>query len=237
MSGFVTFEAEVVVKTPLSFFRGELFNSDGIYIHGIGISFLLGVVIVVSIVEEREERVVSSFFNFVGPFLNMFEVKSLLVPFLHGSQDGVHGVDSSHELGGDSSGKEVDQDILISDSTRGGVVLEFGNVVKDIYFVINFCGGQPCYGLLSCVFEDEWVIEFFEEVSPGSKAQRVVGEGCFGFSEGPEPGWSFFHKRKGECNLLVIVVIDILVHKEVELGIIDPGSCFLWVSIESWRLS
>ena len=97
----------------------------------------------------------SLFCDLVGSFPDLLEVYGLLVPFLHGGWDNVHGVNSSHKLGGDSSGKEVDQDILISDSTRGGIVLEFGNVVKDIYFVINFCGGQPCYGLLSCVFEDE----------------------------------------------------------------------------------
>ena len=50
---------------------------------------------------------------------------SLLVPFLHGGWDNVHGVNSSHKLGGDSSGKEVDQDILISDSTEGSIVFEF----------------------------------------------------------------------------------------------------------------
>ena len=55
----------------------------------------------------------------------MFEVESLLVPFFHGGWDSVHGVDPPHELGGDSSGEEVDQDVLISDSTEGGVVFEF----------------------------------------------------------------------------------------------------------------
>ena len=64
-----------------------------------------------------------------------------MVPFLHGGWDDVHGVNPSHELGGDSSGKEIDQDVLISDSTEGGVVFEFRDVVKDVSFIIDFGGG------------------------------------------------------------------------------------------------
>ena len=121
----MTFEAKVVVKTSLPFFGGEFFNSDGVYIHGIGVSFFLGVIVVVSVVLEREEWVVPSLGGFVGSFPDLFEVEGLLVPFFHGGWDSVHGVDPSHKLGRDSSGKEVDQDVLISDSTKGGVVLEF----------------------------------------------------------------------------------------------------------------
>ena len=88
-------------------------------------------------------------------FPNFLEVESLLVPFFHGGRDSVHGVDSSHELGGDSSGKEVDQDVLIGDSTKGSIVFEFGDIVKDVNLVIDFGSGQPCYGLFSGVFKDE----------------------------------------------------------------------------------
>ena len=77
------------------------------------------------IVLERVEWVVPSFSNFICSFPDLFEVECLLVPFFHGGWDGVHGVDPPHKLGGNSSGKEVDQNVLISDSTEGGVVLEF----------------------------------------------------------------------------------------------------------------
>ena len=90
MSRFVTFEAEVVFKTPLPFFWGEFFNSDGIYIHGVGVSFLLGVVVIVLVILKREKWVVSSLGNFVGPFSDMFEVEYLLVPLFHGGGDCVH---------------------------------------------------------------------------------------------------------------------------------------------------
>ena len=155
MSGFVAFEAKVVLETPLSFFRGEFFDSDGINIHGIGISFLLGMVVVVSIILERNEWVVPSFGNFVGPFPDLFEMEGLLVPFFHGGWYDVHGIDPSHKLGRDSSGEEIDQDVLISDSTEGGVVFEFRDVVEDVNFVVDFGGGQPSYGLFSGIFEDE----------------------------------------------------------------------------------
>ena len=155
MSGFVTFEAKVVVKTPLPFFRGEFLNSDGIHIHCIWVLFLLVMVIVVSVVSEREEGIVSSFGDLIGSFPDLFEVKGLLVPFFHGSWNGVHGIDPSYKLGGDPSGKEVDQDVLIGDSTEGGVVLKFQDVVKDVNFIVDLGGGQPCYGLFSGIFKDK----------------------------------------------------------------------------------
>ena len=139
MSWFTTFEAKVILKTPLSFLGGKFLNLDGINIHGIWVSFLLGMV--VSVVLEGNKWVIPSLGNFVGPFPNLFEMEGLLVPFLHGSWDNVHGVNSSHELGRDSSGKEIDQDVLISDSTEGGVVFEFRDVVKDVNLIIDFGGG------------------------------------------------------------------------------------------------
>ena len=124
MSWFTTFEAKVVLETPLSFLGGEFLDSDGIDIHGIWVLFLLDVV-VIPVVLEGNEWVISSFGDFVGSFPNLFEMKGLLVPFLHGGWDDVHGVNPSHELGGDSSGKEVDQDIFVGDSTEGSIVFEF----------------------------------------------------------------------------------------------------------------
>ena len=155
VSWFATFEAKVIIKTSLSFFRGKFLNSDGVNIHGFWVSFLLGMVVVASVVLEGEEWVASSLGDFVGSFPNLLEVEGLLVPFFHGGWNSVHGVDSSHELGGDSSGKEVDQNILISNSTKGSIVLEFGNIVKDVNLVVDFGGGQPCYGLFSGIFEDK----------------------------------------------------------------------------------
>ena len=124
MSWSTTFEAKVVLKTSLPFFVGEFFDSDGVDIHGIWVFFLL-VVVVIPVVLEGNEWVVSSLGDFVGPFPNLFEMKGLLVPFFHGGWDDVHGVNSSHKLGGNPSGKEIDQDIFISDSTKGSIVFEF----------------------------------------------------------------------------------------------------------------
>ena len=107
MSRFTTFEAKVVLEAPLSFLRGEFLDSDGIDIHGIWVSFLLGVV-VIPVFLEGNEWVISSFGDFVGPLPNLFKMKGLLVPFLYGGWDDVHGVNPPHELGRDSSGKEID---------------------------------------------------------------------------------------------------------------------------------
>ena len=140
VSWFATFGAKVILKTLLSFFGGEFFNSDGINIHGVWVSFLLGVV-VIPVFLEGNERVVSSLGNFIGSFPNLFEMEGLLVPFFHGSWDVVHGVDPSHKLGRDSSGKEIDQDILIGDSAEGGVVFEFRDIVEDVNFIVDLGGG------------------------------------------------------------------------------------------------
>ena len=141
MSWFATFEAEVIIKTPLSFFRGEFLDLDGINIHGIMVSFFLSMVVVISVILEGNEWVASSFGDLVGSFPYLLEVKSLLVPFFHGGWDIVRGVDPSHKLGMDPSGKEVDQDVLISDSTEGSVVFKFQDIVEDVSFIVDFGGG------------------------------------------------------------------------------------------------
>ena len=46
-----------------------------------------------------------------------------------------------------------------------------------------------------------------------------------------------FIKERANAIFFVIVVVDIFVDKEIELGVVDPGSSLLWVSIESGWLS
>ena len=81
------------------------------------------------------------------------------------------------------------------------------------------------------------LLNLFEKISPCSKARGIVGKGSLSFSEGPESGCSFLHEREGKHNSFIIMVVDIFVNEEVELGVVDPGSGFLWVSIESRWLS
>ena len=87
------------------------------------------------------------------------------------------------------------------------------------------------------ILENERVIETLEKVGPSSEAWWVSGEGRFGFGEGPESCCSFFHKSEGKCNLFVIMVVDIFVDEKVELGVVDPGPCFLRVTIKNGWLS
>ena len=89
MSWFATFETKVVIKTPSAFFWGEFFDADSIYIHGIWVLFLLGMVVIL-VVLEGEEWISLSFGNFVGLFPDMFKVKCLCVPFFHCVWDSVH---------------------------------------------------------------------------------------------------------------------------------------------------
>lgn len=92
VSGFSTFETEIVVKASLLFFRGESFDANGIYIHGIWILFLRSVssVAMISVVLEGEKRVSSTFCDIVCFFPNMFEVEGLDVPLFHSGWDSVH---------------------------------------------------------------------------------------------------------------------------------------------------
>ena len=89
MSWSLAFEAKVIVKASLSFFWGKLFNVNGVHIHGIGVLFLLDVVVVL-VVLEGEEGVSLFFSDLIGLFPDMFEVEGLGVPLVYGICDSVH---------------------------------------------------------------------------------------------------------------------------------------------------
>ena len=61
--------------------------------------------------------------------------------FFYSVWDGVHQIDSFHELGGDSSWKEVNQDVLVGYSAESGIVFEFWYVFKEVEFFIDLGGG------------------------------------------------------------------------------------------------
>lgn len=77
------------------------------YVHCIGVSFLLGVFMgtaaTVSVVLEGKERISSSFGNFIGLFPDVLKVEGLGVPLVYSGWDSVYGINSFHDLGGDSS--------------------------------------------------------------------------------------------------------------------------------------
>ena len=115
MSRFPAFEAEIVVNASLLCFRGELFDMDSIYIHGIWVLFLWCqfLVVVVLIFLKCKEGVSLALGNVVCLFPNMFEVESLGIPLFYGGGYGVHWINSFHDLGGDSPWKEVNKCVLI----------------------------------------------------------------------------------------------------------------------------
>ena len=69
-----------------------------------------------------------SFGDVISSFPLGLEGDGLLVPFIDGGRDGVHGHDSVHERWWDSCGEVSDQDIRIGDVGEGYVVLESGNI-------------------------------------------------------------------------------------------------------------
>ena len=58
------------------------------------------------------------------------EVNGSLIPFSDSGWDLVHGINSFHEGDQDSSSKEVDKCIIISDFTLGSIAFELGYVVS-----------------------------------------------------------------------------------------------------------
>ena len=58
------------------------------------------------------------------------ESDRLLVPFVDGGGDGVHGHDSAHKWRWDSCEEVSDQDIGVRDIGKGDVVLKGGNVFR-----------------------------------------------------------------------------------------------------------
>ena len=60
------------------------------------------------------------------------EVNDFFVPFFNGGGDSVHGMNSSHNGGRNSSQEEVDEGIIIVDFAEGGVVFELGYVIPKV---------------------------------------------------------------------------------------------------------
>ena len=81
MSRFSAFEAAVVVKASLMFFRGKFFDSNGIGVFFL-LGILLGVVVVGPVVLEGKEGISLSLCDVIGLFPDVFEVKGLGIPFV-----------------------------------------------------------------------------------------------------------------------------------------------------------
>ena len=75
-------------------------------------------------------------------------------------------------------------------------------------------------------------VELRDKVSESSKGERGSRDGALVEGRGPSKGQSFGHVRKGQSDLLVIIVIDRFVGKEVNLHSMQPVLGFFIRSVE-----
>ena len=98
---FSAAKAEFLFNAAFAFFRGELGDFDGVNDHGVGIvSFSVGGVGEGMVGLMGGSGV--SLGDVVGSLPLGLESDGLLVPFVDGGRDGVHGHDSAHKWWGNS---------------------------------------------------------------------------------------------------------------------------------------
>ena len=129
MAGFSAAEAEFLFDAVLAFFWGKLGDLDRVHDHGIRVVGL-GVGGVREGVVSLMGRPRVPFGDVVGSLPLDLESDSLLVPFVDGGGDGVHGHYPAHERRWDSCGEVSDQDVGVRDVGKGDMVLEGGNIFR-----------------------------------------------------------------------------------------------------------
>ena len=129
VAGFPAAKAELLFNAAFAFFWGKFGDLDRIHDHGVG-DVGLGVGGVREGVVGLMGRPRIPFGDVVGSLPLSLESNGLLVPFIDGRGDGVHGHDTAHERGRDSCGEVSDQDVGIGDIGKGDVVLECGDILR-----------------------------------------------------------------------------------------------------------
>ena len=129
MAGFSAAKAKFLLNATFAFFWGKLGDLDCIHDHSVGVVGLgVGGVREGVVGLMRRPRV--SLGDVVGALPLGLEGDGLLVPFVDGGGDGVHGHDSAQEWWWDSCREVSDQDIGVGDIGKGDMVLKGGNVFR-----------------------------------------------------------------------------------------------------------
>ena len=123
MSRFLAVEAEFFLNTTFAFFWGEFGDFDSVDNHGIGVMSFRG-----QGVGEGVVCLVGGFgflsSDVIGSFPLGLESGGLLVPFIYGGGNGVHGHDVPHQCGWNSGKKVSNQNVGVRDVGEGDVVSE-----------------------------------------------------------------------------------------------------------------
>ena len=180
-----------------------------------------------------------SFGDVVGSLPLGLESNGLLIPFVDGGGDGVHGHDLAHEWRGNSSREVPDQDIRVRDVGKGNVVFERGNVFRQgggvrvvLFALLHSLGGKPGDGVPGDVVVLERSVELCDEVSESPKGKCCSRDGALAKGRCPGKGRSFSHIREGESDLFVIIVVNRFVDEEIKLHGVQPVLGFFVGAIE-----
>ena len=219
MSGLLATEAESFLHTLLVFFSREFSYFDDIHVHGVRVLGFGGI-------GEGLVRLMSGFRvplgNFIGAFPLGLEGNGLFTPVINGSRDGVHGHNATHEGGRDASGEISNEDILVGDVCKGGVVLEVGDILNEgrgIGVVFPFghaFGGEPGDSIAGGVMVFECSFELSDKVGEGPHGYGGSEDGVLSECGCPSEGRPLGHVGESEGNYLVISVVDFVVDEEVE---------------------
>jgi len=114
-----------------SFFGSEFGDSDGVYVHCIGVTIFRGGECLIGV--GGFDIPLS---NFVSAVPLSLEVDGLFVPVVNGGGDGVHGHNVAHEGGGNSCRVVSDEDVFVIDFGHSYIVLEQGGIFGEGWEVL-----------------------------------------------------------------------------------------------------
>ena len=230
-STFVALEAESLLDVLFSLFRGEFLREfDYVNIYGIevfGSSGGQGDGL------EGLSRPSTSLSNLLNTIPLILEVSHLRVPVVNFIWDCVEGHDPLHEQGGDSSGKETNQDVVVHDSSTSGVTLECQDVTLkrrgELPILLNhMVGGQPGDGIPSSILMFEGLLELLKKVVPGSEGDGGAVDGIFSEGISPDQGGPFGHVQESKGDFLHIIVVGGLIDCKIKLDGVHPqDGCFI----------
>ena len=241
MSRLSAMEAKSFLHASFSFFGGEFSDFDDIYIHGVRVSgFGGGGEGVIGLVSWFGVSFGNFFF---GTFPLGLKGDSFLIPIIDGGGNSVHRHDLAHEGERDASREISDKDVLVSDACEGRVVLKVKNILNEgqgISVVLSLghtFGGEPGNGIACGVMVFECGLEFGDEVREGPHSYGGPRDGILSEGGCPGEGGALGHVGQGKGNLLVVIVIDFFIDKEVELYGVQPLSGLVVGSIKGFWCS